>query len=153
MTVSLQADVHLVAPADVAGKGHGVTVDRSTSQGLEADRRQDEDRRLDGDSRLTAPGAAELARTAEPVALLLALARAMGQATGDALDGRGGTAITLTQLRALRILQARPRSITDLAKALGSHRSSTSRLVDRLSRPASPPAARPRTADEKRRSL
>lgn len=76
--------------------------------------------------------AAELARTAEPVALLLALARAMDRATDDALDS-GTTELTLTQLRALRILRTRSRSITDLAAALGSHRSSTSRLVDRLS--------------------
>lgn len=80
---------------------------------------------------LAAGNDAEPARTAEPVALLLALARAMDRATGDALDS-GTPPLTLTQLRALRILQARPRSITELAAALGSHRSSTSRLVDRL---------------------
>ncbi len=60
------------------------------------------------------------------MALLLALARAMDRATGGALDS-GATELTLTQLRALRILRARSRSITDLSAALGRRRSSTSR--------------------------
>lgn len=87
---------------------------------------------LDSGGAAIASTVTELARTAEPVALLLALARAMDRATSDALDVRGSD-LTLTQLRALRVLQVRARSMTELASALGSHRSSTSRLVDRLS--------------------
>jgi DNA-binding MarR family transcriptional regulator len=62
--------------------------------------------------------------------LLLRLARVLDPVTEKALEAAGPA--TLTQVAALRQLAEGPASVSDLGRRLGVHRSSASRLVDRL---------------------
>ncbi|MGB8652557.1 MAG: MarR family transcriptional regulator [Mycobacteriales bacterium] len=62
--------------------------------------------------------------------LLLHLVRLLDPVTEQAMSAAHGA--TLAQLAGLRVLDGRPQSVTALAEQLGVHRSSASRLVDRL---------------------
>lgn len=67
----------------------------------------------------------------EPLAeQLLEVVRALDPVTEQALTVAQGA--TLSQLAALRVLASGGSSVTGLATALGTHRSSASRMVDRL---------------------
>ncbi len=62
--------------------------------------------------------------------LLLRLVRVLDPVTDLALEAARGS--TLTQVTALRRLSAGPLSVSELGRSMGIHRSSASRLVDRL---------------------
>lgn len=62
--------------------------------------------------------------------LLLRLVRVLDPVTDLALEAARGS--TLTQVTALRRLSTGPLSVSDLGRGMGIHRSSASRLVDRL---------------------
>lgn len=68
---------------------------------------------------------------ADPLAiLLLQLVRVLDPITEQALTSAHGA--TLSQLAALRVLGSEPFTVTALGEALGIHRSSASRMVNRL---------------------